>query len=157
MIKTSIVLICGMTSVLAMDKTEFMRNGPALSATMTQQQRIEFMRNGRQISKHLSQQVLPKETPQETENTVETEKPLEQEENLPSQYAINDDVSLTENDLLNHVIKLSLHDIQPTLGESIQRADNASGKNIIVNYNVTIKQKLKYSNQNINIGNKNNN
>ncbi len=157
--KTIVILLCGMASTLSMDsdkRLEFMRNGAALSATMTQEQRIEFMRNGRQISQQLSQQVIVKEVPQE-KKPVEAEKRSDQTQDLGAQHVLDHDVNLTEDDIINHVLKLSLSDNQPATSEFTQRIDNGSGKNTIVNYNVTINQKLDGSSQNINIGKKNNN
>jgi len=161
--KTIVILIFGIASTVSMDSTmrlEYMRNGAALSATMTQQQKIEFMRNGRQIAQQLSQQVLPKEIPQEIPQETkpaQPEKPLDQENNFFPESTLDEDEKWIEDDILNHVIKLSLDDNQPIISEATQTVDNANGKNVIINYNVTIKQKLNYSSQNINIGNKKNN
>lgn len=166
--KTTILLVCSVTSVLSAEKLEFMKNGPKWGANMTVNQKLEFMRNRGQTS----EQVIDI-TKQET-NSNET-KPIETNFTIEIQKDIKDNLGeddlLTENELLNYAINLSLDDSkpineeepskdnQPIFNETIQKIVNvpASAKNIIINYNVTINQKLKDSSQNINIGKKNNN
>lgn len=192
--KTTITFFCGVSIISAMDKIEFMKNGPALAATMTQQQKIEFMRNGRQIANQLTQQNIQTIKPVEKETSLPPQTPIaetiplkndvpQQEENIfqesvpeevVSDNGISDDSLSTESELINYAIKLSLDDKAPeqqpkqnivnkdsvSLNEIVQKVENIpgiAGKNIIINYNVKIKQKVENSVQNINIGKKNNN
>lgn len=163
-----------------MEKIEIMKNGPSLARNMTQQQKIQFMRNGgyifQQISEHVPEEVKPIEVlnspaPQEPEPELEDkienrqpepviETPIVEEIKHNIEHPVTEDDKITEEELINHAIKFSLNEPQPILKETIQavqKINNVPGKNIIINYNVTIKQKLKNSSQNINIGNKNNN
>jgi phage baseplate assembly protein gpV len=51
--KVAIILLCGMTSLTAMDsneRREFMRNGRQHAAGMSPEQRRAFMRDGRRVS-----------------------------------------------------------------------------------------------------------
>lgn len=176
--KTAILLICSSTITVGMEKIELMKNGASVAKTMTQNQKIQFMRNGgyifQQISEPVPEEIKPIEVlnspipqDQELEDKIENkppepviESPIDQEIKQNIEQPVTEDDKLTEEELINHAIKLSLNETQPILKETIQaiqKINNVPGKNIIINYNVTIKQKLKNSSQNINIGNKNNN
>ena len=186
--KIAIILLCGVTSIFSAEKLEFMKNGPTWRANMTVQEKLSFMRNKGQISHQIID--LTQEETNVTETKPfekETEAPLQEptviienyplnKENLTQNLPLNkgsldEDDLLTENELINYAIKLSLDDTpplnnkepsnhnQPTFNETIQKIVKVPGnnKNIIINYNVTIHQKLKNSSQNINIGKKNSN
>lgn len=149
--KVAIILLCSSTTVLCMEKIEFMRNGASLSKTMTLQQKLEFMRNRGQPVQQLSEQVTKEEV-----KPVENEKPFVQVEPILIEQSLEEDDKSTEEELISHAIKLSLEN-QPELNKVIQKVNNTPQENITINYNITIKQKLKYSSQNINLGNKNKN
>lgn len=194
MTKKIIFMLCvTVFASFAMDdslKTQFMKNGPALAATMTQQQKIEFMRNGRQVANQLVQQTIQTNKPIEKEVPLPPQKPISEitpvkketdQESYPSKEdtpepifpskdeSISEDDLSTENELIDYAIKLSLDDNKEVLEEKTPNANSVSlneivqkigktpGKNITINYNVKIKQKVKNSVQNINIGKKNSN
>lgn len=138
--KTAIMLLCGLTSTLSMEKIEFMKSGGALAANMTQQQKIEFMRNRGVIVQQIISPI-----PTEVIETKPMDEKVENIEPVPTSLNTKDKEPLP------------LNDENPRLNEIIQKINNVPGKNIIINYNVTIKQKVKNSSQNINIGNKTNN
>lgn len=170
--KTAIMLVCGVTSILGSDeKLEFMKNGATWRANMTLQEKFEFMRNKGQTSQQiidLTQQAQQATNVKETK-PIAKEPPLQVEQEIIQDFPLNEDDLLTENQLINHAIKLSLddnqtstnrepsNDNQPKFNETIQKIINVPGKNIIINYNVTMNQKLHDSSQNINIGKKNSN
>jgi hypothetical protein len=132
-------------------KIEFMRNGASLSRSMPAHQKIEFMRNGQQVIRQLSD---------EENNHDKNDKPFVQcvQKEQPIIISpLKDDDKLTEEELVDYVSQLSLEEHQAVINEAIQKEKNPLEKNITVNYNVKIKQKLKNASQIINFGNKNNN
>lgn len=161
-----------------MEKLEFMKSGRTLAANMTQPQKIEFMRNRgviiQQTISPIPTEAIETKPIAELMPLVEEQRPLEKEkvENVePVQTSLSSEDISIDDDLISYAIKLSLDDNKPLkstdpsplkdekpqLNEIIQRINNVPGKNIVINYNVTIKQKVKNSTQNINIGKNNSN